>query len=145
MLTDNSKGLTELQHLKSLYVSCAPAYRLNSLIRKLCYNRIIEELIINHGVFDDDDQDASPQLKYNKLRTIYFRNTTRLSRLLKTMSRSQMPDFVYLKIRIGTIRLYFINDDYIIALAIWRQIICVLKEPGTSIRPLLIIIPSIFF
>lgn len=156
LLTDNSKDLTELPHLKSLYVSCAPEYRLNSLIRKLSDNAIIEELQISNGVWDDEDQDAAAlPLNFYKLRTISFHYITRWSGLLKTMIRSQMPDFRIMilhgfKTEDWHVLLPFIQTqktlssiflDFLttIPLAIWRQIIGVLKEPGTSIRPLLII------
>lgn len=91
--TDNSKGLKELPHLKTFYVSCASSYRLNSLIRNLSDNGIIEQLKIVYGVFDDDGQDAAPTLNFYKLRTISLSYINRLSGLLMKMTRSQMPDF----------------------------------------------------
>lgn len=142
-LTNKSECLTELAHLKTLFLISSRFDRnINSLLRTLSNNGIIEKLYI-HGCFKDEAENATP-LNFNKLQTIDLFYINGLCSLLKAMTKSQMPAiqsldicapgedelhehdllcFVLSKNTLKSIHIALADKKYILSLAFLRQII----------------------
>lgn len=154
-LTNQSKYMIELAHLKSLRISCAHC-NIHPLLRTLSNSGFIEELAMIDGVFIDDGERASP-LIFEKLKSFSLHQLCKLSGFWNSMIGSQMPvlhsldielfersemydliRFFESKKTIRYIRLSYkrLHHDFI-PLKFLDQIIQVLKEPCVPQRPFL--------
>lgn len=155
-ITDNSKYMTELPHLKSLELNGVDSL---SLLRTLSDNGI-EELTINDEYFFANIAENGPPLIFNKLQSL--RLTVNATRLLEIITESRMPEihtfvlhhinyqlrgeyqipknellkFVETNKTLKFFRIFFMRDaqcstDFI------RKIIDILKVPCTPKRPFL--------
>lgn len=78
--------LTELPYLRSLKVTCTYYESVNSLMRTLSDLGTIEELDIEKGVFETEDENAPP-LIFNQLRTVSCDSLT----IVSALTKSHMP------------------------------------------------------
>lgn len=153
-LTYDSKYMIQMPHLKSLSISCHKC-SINSLLRSLSDIGIIEEITISSGVFEDEDEYATP-LIFKKLQSFCCNDTKNSRNFLNLLARSQMPiihsfelndieyvaspdlndllKFIESKQSLKTISLSFDEDTYNIEFAFLRQIIGILKEYCTPKR-----------
>lgn len=111
-------------------------------------------LTIHQGFFDENVSNAEPPLNFNKLRTITWYWQERFSGILKTYTKSQMPEiltikfcniktddfdglvkFIRSKNTLKSIDLVFENGTG--PLSFWRQIVAILNEPSTPRLPFL--------
>lgn len=99
-LSDETMCSIQLPHLKILDFKCNTNHSINSVLRTICENGIIEELKIHGGVIDVNVE--QPPLNFNKLRSITWVQQKKLSGILKTFTKSLMPE-------IQSIYLYFIK------------------------------------
>lgn len=87
------QSLTQIPHLKFLKVSCGDG-SVNSLLRELSYCGKIEELVIENGVFDKDDN--APPLVFDKLLKLRWYEIQSHTKddwlaVLQVLKRAQMP------------------------------------------------------
>lgn len=149
-VTDNTKSLIALPHLKSLEIVC-DKQNINTLLRTLSNNGIIEEITMTCGFFDDKDE---PPLIFNKLRSFCWCFIEEESNFLTAMTKSQMPEIhtfdVYSYTRLIRIHeddlLKFIESkktlksmhfevDMLFDFSFLRQLIAILKKPSPAKRP----------
>lgn len=153
-LTYDSKYMIELSHLRSLSISCHKC-SINSLLRTLSDNGIVEELTISSGVFDNEDENAKPFI-FNRLQRFCCNAPENSANFLNLLTRSQMPivqsfelndidyvaspdlqdllKFIESKKSLKSICLSFDEDTYNIEFALMRQIIGILKDYCTPKR-----------
>lgn len=153
-MSNSSKYMTELAHLKSLKVCCSHG-AINSFLRTLSKNGIIEELEICDGVFIDDENE--PQLVFNKLRSLSLQQVCRMPSFWITMTGSHMPvlqsfdiglrerselydllGFIESKRTIKSLQITHRrpHNDFVL-LPFFTQLIQILEEPCTPPRPFL--------
>lgn len=164
VLNNQTKYMIELPHLKSLTMYDDDDWNqsINSYLRKLSVNGIIEELFFFTGVFVNPDANE-PALQFKNLRKIGW-NASKWPGFLKTLIRSQMPviqsvtcfdiqiteleellNFVKSKNTLKLIQLLVVKLNQFgrheirtnIPSNFWIQLIDLLKEPSSPRRPLL--------
>lgn len=155
-LTDETTCFIDMPQLKSVKLGCTDAHRINSALRKLSVNGIVEELLIFGGVFEESLGNVQPPLRFLKLRTFIWKsvNYMRFSGILQTLSRSLMPEIQF--IEFAGIKTNDLDDlsDFIESkktlkmvelnlfqgnapLSFWRKLVGILKESSTPRRSLL--------
>lgn len=159
----DSECLIALPYLKALTISYLRynyEVPINKLLRCLSNNGVIEKLIIFGGIFDNEEEDASP-LTFNNLKIFEwiqpFLSSTRyppykISNFLKCMAKAEMSaikcihfDFDFedtnsilelLESKKNLIKLSF-NANVLIPSTFWHQLIGILGKPCAPKRPLL--------
>lgn len=87
-LTIQTQYMTEMPHLKSLKIRCTTAnVNINSVLRTLSSNGVIESLSITDGHFCDELR----PLTFDKLQSLALHRIAKASSLLKKLIRSQLP------------------------------------------------------
>lgn len=84
--------ISDLAHLKRLVLECSE-FSVNSLLRKLSNNNIIEDLTIKSGIFCHEGIFAAPLL-FRQLRKLEFSDTKNINYILKTLTEASMPEIV---------------------------------------------------
>lgn len=86
------KSLRQLNHLKSLTISCRHR-SINALMRVLSKVGIIENLNIEYGTYENDEVDNEPRLIFKNLKTFqcYWYKHSAIY-LLNVLTKSKMPE-----------------------------------------------------
>lgn len=154
-LTAEETCFIHLPHLKSDAVKFNDNYSVNSHIRTLSDNGIIEKLRICGALFDESVANSQPPLKFKKLQIFSWTAQKQLSGILKAITKSQMPEIESIKLSDITTNdleglINFIESkntlksikcmcdgNIMLPLSFWRQIISILKDSSMPRRPFL--------
>lgn len=156
-ITDKTWYMIEMNNLKSLKVGFADNTRINAVLRLLSDTGIIEKLHIHEGVFEDEDESASPKI-FNELKSLKLIHPGNMSSFFKTIHKSQMKNiqvfslewmeptqilvngllkFIESKRTLNSLTLIFHGELRFVLIEFFRQLINMLKEPCMPKRPFL--------
>lgn len=94
---DSLKRYIDLSHLTTLNVYVLEGYNLNSILRTLSNNGVIEDLTLRVYEFEFENRHVTP-LVFNKLKSLTLRNPRKMNNFFERMAQAHMPvikDFTF--------------------------------------------------